>query len=159
MGDEYNAAFYQPRHDDIDDVPFGGPDDDKPKGKSKKPPFKGRFFQMPHVVYDSEPYHLLGLASQAVIMYLLRLYDGSNNGRIGASSRSVASACRINRETAMKAFHELQDKGFIVCQKASAFADGTRLAPEWRLSFLDCNVTGKPASNSFLHANALKKAA
>jgi hypothetical protein len=79
MGDEYNAAFYQPRHDDVDDVPFGAPDEGKPKGEYKAP-FKGRFFQMPHVVYDSDRYHLLSYTSQAVLMYLLRLYDGSNKG-------------------------------------------------------------------------------
>ena len=60
-------------------------------------------------------YLSLSCPARAVLVEIVRCYDGFNNGRIGLSVRKAAERCRIAPGTAKRAFEELQDRGFIVC--------------------------------------------
>ena len=45
--------------------------------------------------------------TRAVYVEISRIYDGSNNGRIGFSVRTAATRCRIAKDTAKRALDEL----------------------------------------------------
>jgi hypothetical protein len=136
-----------------DGVPFGGADptaDSGKTGKKQSLAFKGGFFQMPRTAYRCDQYAELGMASKVVLYHLLDKYAGNNNGQIGASTRKIADECRINRETAGRALKELQEAGFLDRVKDASLCGREWLSPEWRLTFLRCDVTGQPPSNRFL---------
>lgn len=136
-----------------DGIPFGGDDPTAESGKTGKkqsPAFKGGFFQMPLVAFYSEQHVRLGLASKAVLTFVLSKYRPGNNGRIGASTREAAEKCGINKSTANISFRELAAMGFLDCVTEAKLVGREWLSPEWRLTFLRCDVTGAPASNKFL---------
>jgi hypothetical protein len=74
---------------------------------------------------------------------------GSNNGRIPYSLLEMAKALNVSKATAGRALKELQDKGFIVLMKRGAFSVKNRMASEWRLTELTCDVTRNLSSREF----------
>ncbi len=109
----------------------------------------------PHVrlyrwLLDSPAYLSLSCPARAVLVEIVRCYDGFNNGRIGLSVRKAAERCRIAPGTAKRAFEELQDRGFIVCVTKGAFSRKTLHATEWRLTFWRCDVTGELPTKAFM---------
>ena len=69
-------------------------------------------------------------------------YDGTNNGRIIASSQTLGERMGCNKSTAARALIELTEHGFIVCQKKGGFVCKVRHASEYRLTAFKCDVTG-----------------
>jgi hypothetical protein len=109
----------------------------------------------PHVrlyrwMLDSPAYLSLSCQARAVLVEIVRCYDGMNNGRIGLSVRRASERCNIARGTACRAFNELQETGFIECVVQGAFSLKVRHATEWRLTFWPCDVTGAMASRAFM---------
>jgi hypothetical protein len=94
----------------------------------------------------------LSLTPVARTVYVqLRLrFNGSNNGAIPYSAREAAEECRINKDTASRAFAELQAKGFIECATPGGFTRKVRHATEWRLTDERCDVTGAVPSRAFM---------
>ena len=80
----------------------------------------------------------------------LWLYNGSNNGRIALSVRMAAQRCRTAKDTAARAFSDLQERGFIECVTPGAFSLKKRHATEWRLTHVSCNVIGALPSKLFM---------
>jgi hypothetical protein len=98
----------------------------------------------PHVRFyrwmlDSPAYLSLSCPARAVLIEIARAYDGYNNGRIGLSVRLASERCRIARGTAMRAFAELQERGFIECMTKGGFNRKSPHASEWRLTFWPCD--------------------
>ena len=98
----------------------------------------------PHVrlyrwLLDSPAYLSLSCPARAVLIEIARAYDGSNNGRIGLSIRLASKRCRIARGTSMRAFGELQERGFIECMTKGGFSRKSPHASEWRLTFWPCD--------------------
>jgi hypothetical protein len=116
------------------------------KGRSKTE----RWVQIPHFVIKSPAFRTLSVAARAVYLELLFAYHGSNNGRIGMSCRSAAERCVIAKNTSMKAFRELEERGFIECTKDAGFGTRSRLAPEWRLTHLKCDLSGRLPTKEFM---------
>ncbi len=109
----------------------------------------------PHVrlyrwLLDSPAYLSLSCQARAVLVEIVRSYDGMNNGRIGLSVRRASGRCNIARGTASRAFAELQERGFIECVTQGAFSRKAPHASEWRLTFWGCDVTGALASKQFM---------
>jgi hypothetical protein len=111
--------------------------------------FDGRFVQLFVFLLNSPAYLSLSCQARAVYIEISRLYDGSNNGRLGMSVRVLAKRCRIAPGTATKALAELQDRGFIECVKKGSFSHKGGPASEWRMTWWGCNVTGALPTKAF----------
>ena len=73
----------------------------------------------------------------------------NNNGQISLSVRQAAERMGVARDTAAKAFHDLQAKGFIVVKKgASLGVEGHGKCPEYEITFI--TTLHKEASKLYL---------
>lgn len=120
-------------------------------GRSKG---SGRYVMLQHYLLNSAAYLSLSPAGRAVLVEIFRLYNGGNNGRLGLSVRIAAARCRIARNTAARAFDELQDRGFIECVTQGGFSLKLRHASEWRLTHLKCDASGQLPSSPFMRWQA-----
>jgi hypothetical protein len=109
----------------------------------------GRFVALHHFMLDTPAWQSLTPAERVLYMEVARLYDGKNNGALALSTRDAAQRCRMNKDTAAKAFDVLQKRGFIECVTVGGFSRKTRHAPEWRLTMHRCNLTGAVGSLAF----------
>ena len=73
-------------------------------------------------------------AAKAVYLEVEARHNGSNNGLIALSVRDAAKLCNIAKDTAGRAFKELQEKGFLVLTTPGSFSRKVRHATEWRLT-------------------------
>ena len=117
------------------------------KGRSKGgPPFVSlRWFML-----DCAAWRALTPAARAVYLEVARLYNGGNNGFLALSVRNAAERCNINKDTAGRAFIDLQAHGFLDCVTPGGFSRKIRHASEWRLTAERCDRTGVPASKAFM---------
>ncbi len=76
------------------------------------------------------------------------LYNGSNNGRIAVPTRLLGKRIGLSQRGATRAILELENAGFLRCTKAGDFGR-KRIAAEYRLTHLRCDVTGEQASRDF----------
>lgn len=72
-----------------------------------------RFVQIADWLMKTEAWETMPPGPRALYLELKRHFDGRNNGEIFLSHRDAASALNINRETAGRYFHELEERGFI----------------------------------------------
>jgi hypothetical protein len=71
----------------------------------------------------------LDMNARAVWAELQIRYNGSNNGKISASVRSIGEAVPLNKDSVSRALQELQAKGFIrIARHGSYGADGGHAA-------------------------------
>lgn len=117
------------------------------KGRSKS---GGQFVRLPVFMLDSDAWRSLTPAARAVYLEVARAYNGRNNGFLGLSVRTASERCRINKDTASRALHELQDRGFIACAVPGGFSRKVRHASEWRLTLERCDRTGEGPSKPFM---------
>jgi DNA-binding GntR family transcriptional regulator len=93
----------------------------------------------------SEAWQSLDPVARALYIEISRRYRGpnSNNGKIPYSVREAATALNVHRNTANRAFHHLEERGFVVAKKRSGFNVKGRRATEWLLTeFPDDTQTG-----------------
>lgn len=119
-------------------------------GRSKG---RERYIEVPTYLFDSHAWSCLGTVSQAAWLALMRQYYGSNNGRIVMSSRALGVSLNCSKTTAERAITRLQTYGFVEIAKRSSFAR-KRLATEYRMTHLRCDVTGDPPSKAFMRLKA-----
>lgn len=103
-----------------------------------------------HWFTDTAAWQDLSPAERAVYLEIERHFYGNNNGQIGCSARKAATACRISKDTATKAFGSLVAHGFIECVTPGGFSTNACEAPEWRVTRAPCNATGERATKAFL---------
>lgn len=99
---------------------------------------------------ESPAYRSLTPAARAVYVEVAKLYNGRNNGALALSVRDAAERCRINKDTARKAFALLQEVGFLECATPGGFTRKVRHAAEWRLTGERCDKTGALATMAFM---------
>jgi hypothetical protein len=87
-----------------------------------------------------------------------RFHEGVNNGRIAFSVRDAASECGLAKNTANKAFKELVDLGFIEETRHGGLSRKTRIASEWRMTALKCDLTGAFKSVLFMQRESWRAA-
>lgn len=119
----------------------------------KKSNKKGRdvrgepFVHLPHFVIDSDAYRSLRALAQALLVHLVRRYNGLNNGTIALGHREAAKLCNVNKDTIKSAFDDLCEKGFIQSSRKGGFNmkdPSARRATEWTLTWhgtLGCKPT------------------
>jgi hypothetical protein len=76
------------------------------------------------------------------------MHNGTNNGHIAVSSRELGKRIGAHHSVAARAILELENAGFLRCVKASSFSQ-KRMAAEYRLTHLRCDVTGQPPTKEY----------
>jgi hypothetical protein len=111
---------------------------------------ESRHVRLYHWFLKSEAWRSLSPNARALYIEVAARYHGSNNGQISFSVREARDALHIGKNAAAAAFKELQDRGFLVIAKASAFSVKTKTATEWRLTEFACDVTNAFSTKDFM---------
>ncbi|AWC25478.1 hypothetical protein CO731_04975 [Aminobacter sp. MSH1] len=122
----------------------------KRKGKSK-------FIMIDGYVKRSAAWKALTPVEKVAYIEVKWRYDGLNNGRIGLGCRELGDELNMGKTTASQALDGLQEKGFIVKAKPSAFNVKNRAVTEWRLTEYKCDVTGELPTKDFMKWSPEKK--
>lgn len=100
----------------------------------------GKYARLPLIVIDTPAWRALSLSAQALFPWLIMEFKGAefnNNGQISLSVRQAAERMGVARDTAAKAFRDLQAKGFIVVKRgASLGVEGHGKCPEYEITFI-----------------------
>lgn len=98
------------------------------------------FASIPTIVLESEAWRTSGLLERAIMIELVNLHNGFNNGQIGASQRYLGERLNMQNYGAIgRAVAGLMMRGFI--DVAAESNRHQRLAREYRLTWLP---TGEP---------------
>ena len=125
------------------------------KRKSREKHIQGKFVALPNWMADTPAWHSLNPNARCVWFELMRRWKGphgSNNGDLYLSSREAADFLNIGKGSAQRAFHELQDRGFIRITRPAGFEwrDGRRQRVAPRYAVTHEPVGGAPATKEFL---------
>jgi hypothetical protein len=97
-----------------------------------------RFARLDHSLLESPAYRSLSPAARSLLVEMVMMDNGSNNGSLFLSVRDAAARIGVVDLTcATNAFGELQDMGFIAMTMEGHFsvkASGTSRARSWRLT-------------------------
>lgn len=103
-------------------------------------------------LYDSPAFLSMKPGPRALLLALVRRYDGRNNGAIALGVRDAAAELGLSdKDTVHRYFRELEHKGFIRIARPSSFNmkdASARRATEWRLTWLDAPTM--KATNDFI---------
>jgi hypothetical protein len=82
----------------------------------------------------------LSIVARALYVELANRYFGNNNGQIAYSVRQAAEEFKISKDTASRAFDQLQARGFITVGRKGGFnlKEHKGQATEWRLTEHPC---------------------
>ena len=129
-------------------------------GRSEGQP---RFILLPYWMLETAAFLSLTPAEVCVLLFLLKRFDGSNNGKIGFGVRSgcfvplqgtgklVDRRIPVTRSGIGRALEALQAFGFIACTQPATF-NQKRLTREWRLTWLRCD--GQVPTSEFARLSA-----
>lgn len=109
---------------------------------------KGRFIQLSHGMLDSQAFRALSPNAVTLLVKMMRLYNGYNNGDIGMGCRAAAEAVGIGKTAASKALDELVEHGFLKITKNSAFNMKQRVSRRWALTCWPLRA-GDPPTNDW----------
>jgi hypothetical protein len=98
----------------------------KAKGRGKT-----TFIMLRHDIADSIAWKSISTNARCVWLEIMRRYNGKNNGEIALSCREAGILCNISKNTASKAFKDLQEKGFIKIGTASSFDYKMKKSTRW----------------------------
>ena len=101
------------------------------KGRSVGVP---RFVKLEHWMLKTPAWLSLPPAPRALYVELAQRYNGSNNSEISMSVREAARLLHVAKDTATKAFRELEHKGFIKCKQCGSFNLKEGHASTWTLT-------------------------
>jgi hypothetical protein len=111
----------------------------------------GKCAILPLAVLCTDAWRSLSSSAQALFPWLIMEFKGTkynNNGKICLSVRQAAERMGIARDTAAKAFQDLQAKGFIVVRKGGSLGvEGHGKCPEYEVTSI-VTPTG-PASHLY----------
>jgi hypothetical protein len=109
-----------------------------------------RYFQVHHYMLATDAWRALSAPARAVYVQIGMRFNGSNNGRLSCSVRDAAKECRLNKDTAARAFKELVVLGFIEETRHGSLSRKTKAASEWRLTAFRCDLTGALKTSLFM---------
>ena len=100
---------------------------------------KDRFVRLPHTIMVSEAYRSLDPVARCLLSEIAMIENGRNNGSIFLSTKDATDRLGLADERpAMRAFDDLQDRGFIAMTHDAHFsikaADSPR-ARHWRITW------------------------
>ena len=107
---------------------------------------------VPRRLLSSDAWRAMSPKAQMIYIWLRLEWKGSkfnNNGKIRFSYRQAARCLGIGVNAAMRGFHELQAKGFIVVTQMGALGvEGEARGPSYELT--DIGMPNTPPSNLYL---------
>jgi hypothetical protein len=109
-----------------------------------------RFVKLPHWVVKSYAWQALKPTAAKILIEILSIYDGGNNGFLAMGARAAAERCGCSKGTAARALQELQHLGFIEVSIESSFNRKDRRACEYRVTLHKCDRTQAQASKKFM---------
>lgn len=115
-------------------------------GRSSEKP---RYVRLEHWIVDCPAWQSLSTNARAAWIELVRIYNGSNNGRIALDVFTLGKRLDKSKSTASRALNELEIAGFIRTEKIGSYASRNRLACEYRLTHLPCDLSHRPPSKEF----------
>ncbi len=115
-----------------------------PKGRSKG---EKRHIRLYHDFTDCPAWRDLSGNAIKLLVALMRLDKGGDNGALFMSVRDAAAAIGVTTNTASKLFRELEEHGFISATQRGHFKVKTRLATTWRLTWI--GAPGRTPSRDF----------
>lgn len=92
--------------------------------------------------------------ARVVLIEIYKRYDGSNNGRIVLSVREAARDCNISKDTAVREFKRLQERGFTELKTPGCFSRKVRHASEWLLTEHRDDVANEMPKKTFVRWRA-----
>jgi hypothetical protein len=94
----------------------------------------------------------LSCQAKCLLIELLALYNGTNNGELYMSVRTAATLLHTGLHQATAALRELEEKGFIRATRKGSRTrrDEERLATCWRLTEHDDDLTGRQPTKEFM---------
>ncbi len=117
----------------------------RPKNKTGRTVHGAQDVRIPHYVLHSPAFRALSPASAKTLLYILKLYNGLNNGHIAfgvrtgsfgrENSKPVWLSFGLSKSAVAEALKELEERGFLVCTKLSSFGQ-KKLVKEWRITWL-----------------------
>ena len=107
-----------------------------------------RHVRLRHYMLRSPAWQSLGPVARSLLIEVWARHNGINNGEISFSVREAAERLCIHRDTVSKAFHELENKGFLKARQRGSFTYKVRHASEWKIT--DEPFRDKPASKDFM---------
>ena len=114
----------------------------KAKGRSKS-----TFVMLRHDIMKSAAWRSLSPNAKCVWLEIMFRYKGDNNGDISLSCREAAEFLGIGKNTAHRAFIELEDRGFIKVGVIAGFNNKQRMATRWIVTHENHN--GKSPTNEW----------
>ena len=87
---------------------------------------EGGYVKLPYYIMDSFSWGQLSVTAQCAWMQFVRVYNGSNNGRLAMLVRNLALKLNISRASAARALDELLTFGFVEITKGSSFSQSGR---------------------------------
>jgi hypothetical protein len=97
------------------------------------------FIMLPHAVYDSPTFAALNPIHIAVLLLLIRKYNGRNNGALALGVREAARRCHCSQATTCRALARLQkDRLITAVYKGHLVPETGRpdIATRWKLNFV-----------------------
>ena len=74
---------------------------------------EARHIRLYHWLLKSPAWHSISPLARSLLIEVWRRYNGQNNGEISYSVREAAKALHVGKDTANRAFHELEDREFL----------------------------------------------
>ena len=108
---------------------------------------------MPLSVMDTPAWRALSSAAQALYPWLVMEFKGekyNNNGEIRLSVRQAGFKMGVSKDTAARAFYDLQAKGFIKVKKGGSLGiSGMGKCPEYEITGITLPENGRNANEHF----------
>lgn len=125
----------------------------KPNAKGRDTTSKDRFVRLGSNLLKSAAYRSLSPNARALLVEIVWLYKGNNNGSIWLSVRDAAARMGVtDTAAASSAFDELVAAGFIALTKRAHFSIKTSDASRarcWRITWEFDDSNKKPATNEW----------
>ena len=113
----------------------------------------GKFAPMPLSVMNTPAWRALSSVAQALYPWLVMEFKGTqfnNNGEIRLSVRQAAFKMGVSKDTAARAFYDLQAKGFIKVKKGGSLGiSGMGKCPEYEITGLPLSENGRIANDHY----------
>lgn len=116
---------------------------------------EARHVRLHHWVMETAAWRTMKPVPRAVLVELMRRFNGTNNSNIPMSVREISDLVRIGKTTAADALQELESRGFIREAIPSSFARKTcsngpvGRSSRWRLTEFKCDLTGDLPTKEF----------
>jgi hypothetical protein len=107
-----------------------------------------RYVRLNHELLNSAAYLALSCPARCLLVELLKLFNGKNNGKIVMGMREAAALLGCGKDTAHCRFDDLCAKGFIKLAKSGWFSSKGSHASEWIVTCADHD--GTPATHDYL---------